>query len=509
MRLAGLASGLDIDSMVKELMKARRTSFDNLVKKRTSVEWQQEDYRTMSTKIVDFRNNKLSAFNLSNSISAKTSEVSGETSTLTVNSTSAAAAGTLNVKVTEVATAANTIYTFDNKQADGVTEKTLEELGFKADLSTSGNVFITVNGVKISTSKDGTLSDLANAINAKSSSANATALYDSKTGQFSFAATKTGATNVSGTSYTGLTIADIDDAASLAANITAKDATNTGKDAKVLVNGITYEQASNRFVLNGFDFTVKAKSVSTTGTMIAAVQDTTKIIDTIKSFVSEYNAVISSINSELSEAKYRTYKPLTSDEKEEMTEDEIKLWESKARSGTLRNDSTLSKYVSELRTAATFLVAGITDPSTGEKISIGITTGTYTEKGKLILDENKLRNALESNPNEVIALFTAKSSDTSPGSTTSGVFAKMSESSMTALTSLSKLAGTSLTSTETTGSFLEDSSISMQLREMRRREDRLQDRLNAAETQYYKQFSAMETAINKFNSQSSSLSSFL
>ncbi|WP_229692366.1 flagellar filament capping protein FliD [Paenibacillus radicis (ex Gao et al. 2016)] len=488
--MTGLASGLDIDSMVKELMKAKRTTYDNMVKQRTKVEWKQEDYRSLSTKIVDFRNNKLSSFNLSSAINAKTSAVSGDTAALTINSTSSTAAGTLTVKVEQVAASDSKVYTFS--AADKV--KNMTDLGFTTeDPDNADNVLVTINSQTVSVAKTANLTDLSKAINEKSSTLKATSIYDEASGQFSIAATQTGAGK--------LVLGD--------AVFTAKTPTggSVGLNAKISINGINYEQASNRFSLNGFDFTVKSASVTTNGTTISAVQDTQKIVDTIKSFVTEYNSLIGAINSELSEVADRNYKPLTSEEKKAMTDDEIKLWETKARNGSLRNDGTLSQFISDLRIAATSLVSGIKD-SSGNPLSIGITTGSYTEKGKLVLDEDKLKNALEINPDAVVKVFSSRSSDTSPGSTTSGVFAKMSASSLTALNILSTKAGTSLTSTDATATFLNNSLLSEQIKSMKDREKSMLDRLNAMEKQYYKQFSAMETAINKFNSQSSAIMSF-
>ncbi|WP_042170065.1 flagellar filament capping protein FliD [Paenibacillus gorillae] len=492
MRLSGFASGLDIDAMVKELMKAKRSSYDNMVKNRTKVEWQQEDYRSMSSKIVDFRNNKLSSFNLSKAIGAKTSEVSGDTTALTVNSTNSNASGTLNVKVDQVATAANSIYKFTNKFADN-TEKKLSDLGF-TEIGATGNVSININNVDITVSKDATLSELATAINAKSGTANATALYDAKSGQFSITATKTGLTDAS--KWTGITVANMPTMDNANNNIQVND-TNKGANAIISINGIEHEQASNRFAVNGFDFTVKTKTAANSVTTIAAVKDTETIVKTIQSFVSEYNSLISSINSELSETKNRSYKPLTADEKKEMSDKEVELWEEKARSGALRSDSTLTKLVTELRAATNALVGGIKDAS-GQNIPLGITTGSYTEKGKLVLNEDQLRSALESNPEAITNLFS---------NSTTGVFNKMTKSAMTALDSLSKRAGTSLTSTDTNASFLENSLLSGQIKQMKERESLMLRRLDMMEKQYYKQFSGMETAINKFNSQSSSLNS--
>lgn len=491
MRLTGLASGLDVESMVKELMKAKRTTYDNLIKNRTKVEWQQEDYRSLSTKIVDFRNNKLASFNLSNAITAKKSDLSGDTAALSINSTASSATGSLNVKVGDVATSAYNVYTFPGGTVDGSgNEKTLADLGFTG---TGENVVLEINGVEVTAKTTDTLSTLAKAINAKSSTANATALYDSKSGSFSISATKTGKTDTNGNGVK-VTSPVVDDNNFLN-NVLDTAASHSGSNASATINGITYTQASNRFAVNGVDFTVKAQSLTGMQTTISTSQDTSKIMETIKSFVSEYNSLIESINTELSEARNRTYLPLTSEEKKEMSDKEIEMWEEKARSGTLRGDSALNRLVTELRTSVTSLVGGIKGTN-GETISIGITTGSYTEKGKLVLDEAKLTKALESNPDAVTNLFTSNST---------GVFGKMSKSAMDALVDLSKKAGTSLTSSDLKTSFLENSMLSSQIRDMKDRESQMLQRLNRLETQYYKQFTAMETAINKFNSQSSTL----
>lgn len=485
MRISGFASGLDIDAMVKELMKARQTTHTNLVKKRTLAEWKQEDYRSISTKIVDFRNNKLSSYNMSTAMSAKTSQVGGDSNALTINSTNPSAAGTLSVTVSSVATAATDLYSFADPSM------TLEELGFTLEMedvngtpTPTGNVVVTINGKTVALSKDAKLDELASVINKNSSTFKAVAVYDGA-GKLSLSATQTGTSGLSGVNFPASGV---------------KSTIIPGDDARITVNGISYApQASNRFTINGVDFTVKAETQAGSPTTITAIQDTNKIVDTIKSFVSDYNNLISSINSELSEARNRDYNPLSSEEKSEMSEDDIKRWEEKARNGTLRNDSTLSNLVAELRLTATSLVAGIKDAA-GNSVPIGITTGTYTEKGKLVLDESKLRAALESNPNEVTELFSNNST---------GVLRKMMTSSMDALTELSKKAGTSLTSTDLSTSFLVNSSLSQEISKMKTKESDLLARLKRIETQYYKQFTAMETAINKFNSQSSSLSSFM
>lgn len=459
MRISGLASGLDVDAMVKELMKARRTSFDTMIKQRMQIESKRDDYRTASSKIVDFRNNKLASFNLSSAINAKSANVSGDTNALKMNSTSSSAAGILSVNVDTVATNARQVFSLGTANLGAGT--------------------FTINGETITLDASNG-ADLAAAINGNSKT-KATALYNADTGEISITAKETGINKLVITNSYSMTAIS----------------TYAGTDAKATINGMVYTQDSNRFEVNGVDFTIKAKSVS--DTTIEVVQDTSKIMDTIKSFVSEYNNLIGYINGELSEEVNRKFLPLTSDEKAAMKEKEIEQWEEKARSGRLRNDTTLSKYVSDLRSIALSVVEGV-DTGNADRLLIGISTGSYGEKGKLVLDEDQLLKALDSNPNEVADLFS---------NGTKGVFKKMMDTSMTALTDLSQIAGTSLTSSDTKISFLESSILGEQLRNMSSKESMMTARLNKLENQYYKQFTAMETAINRFNSQSSSLSSFM
>ncbi|REK69568.1 flagellar filament capping protein FliD [Paenibacillus paeoniae] len=461
MRLSGLASGLDVDAMVKELMKAKRATYDKVVKQKTQLEWKREDYRTISSKIVDFRNNKLANYNLSNAINAKTSNVSGAANSIRINATNSTASGSLEVKVEQLAT--NTREVFD--------------IG-------TGNLAVgevQINGESITLDGDMNGAQLAKIINGNSKY-KATALYNEQTGQISITAKESGAI----------------DSAMLVSGIANRNAaaSDPGKTAVVHINGMRYEQNSNRFVINGVDFT--AVDESDNSATISVTKDTTKTVDTIKAFISEYNSLISLVNGELSEEKFRNYMPLTTDEKSALSEKEVELLESKARSGLLRRDTTLTKLISDLRSTATALVGGA---QTGENsyLSVGITTGSYTEKGKLVLDEEKLRSALDSNPEEVTALFTGSN----------GVFRSMMDSSMSALKDLNKIAGTSLTSSDTAFTFMHNSTIGEQLKSMESRESQMLTRLNMMEIQYYKQFTAMEKAINKFNSQSSSLSSFM
>ncbi|MDG0794573.1 flagellar filament capping protein FliD [Cohnella ginsengisoli] len=296
-RMSGLASGLDIDSIVTKLMKAERTSLDTIVKKRTKIEWQQEAYRDINAKIVDFRNNKLANYSLSASIGAKTSDVTGNTNAITVNSTSSSASGTLNISVDAVAKSAYTVYSYTPTAPDSVdtTGKTLAQLGFSSNTITitqpSGTTSVTVD-----TSTD-TLATLAAKINADKST-NATASYNNATGQFSIVSKNTGSGFIT-----------MDNTVKFA------EAKTSGANAKATINGIAYEQASNTFDMNGINFTVRNQTSSSDPTTVSVKTDTTTILNTIKSFINDYNTLIGAINGKLGEKTYRDFMPLTEDEK--------------------------------------------------------------------------------------------------------------------------------------------------------------------------------------------------
>lgn len=188
------------------------------------------------------------------------------------------------------------------------------------------------------------------------------------------------------------------------------------KNAIVSINGVEMVQSSNTFALNGINYTLKATH-NVTGTdpaiNVTANKDKTAIVKQIKSFIEEYNKLIDHVNVKFTEKRYRSFKPLTDEEKQSLKENEVENWEAKAKSGTLRGNSDLDTFVTKLRSAIVDSVEGV-----GLSMSdIGIGTSGYLDKGKLTLDETKLNEKLENNFEDVVKLFT-KSSDVAYTDTT-------------------------------------------------------------------------------------------
>lgn len=233
--------------------------------------------------------------------------------------------------------------------------------------------------------------------------ANATMSYDVTSNSFTIQAKDSGATSK-------LDIVDTSGGLMSSLGITAIGA--VGSDASVTVTGedgtsMTIVRPNNSFTYAGLTFNIsKDLPVGADPVKVTVTGDTSKTFNTIKSFVEQYNALIDKLNSKISEKKDRGYTPLTDAQKASMTADQIQKWETKAKSGLLRSNTDIQNTLDRLRSALYSSVEGV-----GLSLyTIGITTSTdYRQKGKLVIDESKLKEALTNNPDEVTNLFTATS----------------------------------------------------------------------------------------------------
>lgn len=268
-----------------------------------------------------------------------------------------------------------------------------------------------------------------------------------------------------------------------------------GVDAQVTINGTELSKSSNSFTINGISLTLLATTAGKT-TTINTQTDSSTAIETIKGFIEDYNSMIELLNKKTSEVKYRDFAPLSEEQKKDMKEADIKTWTEKAQSGLLKNDDILRSTVSSMRMLIT--------QNLGDLSSIGITTGQYYENGKLYLNESKLKTAIAENPQKIIDLLQGPTSDAG-----SGLFDKLVKISETALERFSEKAGTDRFSASVTGTYKAENVIGRTLKGYNSRLDTMQKNLATAENRYYKQFTAMETAMSKLQSQSSSLLSSL
>lgn len=470
----------------------------------------------------------------------------GEGDTLSINS------GTLNV------IGKGGIFGIDRGASNRVnTSKTLGELyglgetsiGFtglqavqKEDgsgdkLDENGNKLyaLEINGVKIGEySVDTTLGTIMNDIN-KNEKAGVKVSYSTTSNQFVFTSTHGGS---------GGRIEIGDDGANLAAKlfgaveydgqgniakVRGKGVANyqgnefsviQGQDARMeaYVNGVktTLTSGTNTFDIDGFKVTANGTFEATNASERVTFDkkvDADKIVDAVKSFVEDYNKVLAEINKQYSTQPdhKNTYKPLTDDQKADMTEKQIEEYETKAKQGLLFGDNDLGNLSNALR----FVFSN----SNLDAIGVSVST-SYSDRGRITLDETKLRSALASDPDAVAEAFTAPLEqkqvtnsdgstswvdDTSSGGAISRLKVRLDKYAATTGATkgiLIEKAGSQYSPTALLQNMLQDKIDSYD-----DVIDTLTDRLNDKIDFYTSKFSKLETLIAQMNSQSSYLSS--
>ncbi|AFS71380.1 flagellar filament capping protein FliD [Exiguobacterium antarcticum] len=516
-RLSGLASGIDTETMIKQLMQAERAPVDRLSQKKQTLTWQRDAYREMNRGLLDLRT-AASDMLLSKNYTSKTA-ASSDASKVSVSASPAATAGSVTIdKIGQLASAASVTMT---TTAGNSSDTTLTASGMFTVTDGKINVQInsfSANGTAISEtiSLDSTqkLSDLTSAINDKAS-LGMSAVYNDITGKLVLTKTSTGKLNPN-LNAPDITILDAN-VGMEKVNSRVNGSGQDGVNAKYTIGGQELEQKTNTFTQNGL--TITLNGTSTTATTINTKLDTQANFDSIKKFVDKYNEMIDKMNKKVREEKYRDFQPLTDAQRKELSEDEVKKWEEKAISGVLKNDSFLRDGMNSFRSAISAKIdTGYSYTADSKTIElnymsqIGITsTSDFRDGGKLKLDETKLKKMLEEQPEGVYKLFTAdapepvKNPDGSITPNPGGLdgFVRQIQGFATAMRDkISKVAGLdgAVATTYRLGKSLADVDKSMLTWE---------DKLTVKENAYYRRFAAMEQAMNQANSQSATLASYL
>jgi len=271
-----------------------------------------------------------------------------------------------------------------------------------------------------------------------------------------------------------------------------------GTNAIFTINGLQTERNSNTFAINGVTFTLKQTfnetgSSTATPVTIAINNDNNTIFENIKGFIDKYNELIGKIQEKTQQERYKGYTPLTDEQREQLSDKQQEQWEEKAKSGLLRRDQTLTSLLSSMRMDFYGKVESEKiNPVYSQLASIGIkTTANYLEGGKLEINEAQLKKAIEEDPESIEALFNA--SGTTNGQ--KGIAQRLYDTVGRTMDVLYEKAGKSYS---TNNQF----TIGKQLNNINDQIDSLEDRLTAIEDRYYRQFTAMEKAIQNANQQS-------
>lgn len=396
---------------------------------------------------------------------------------------------------------------------------TVGKLGIGDETDTDTKYTFSINGKDIEYTAADTVSSIMNKIN--SSDAGVKISYDELSDKFKLQSTSTGSgydISITGDdeglfSKLGFSV---DSSGSLdSSTVTA------GQNAVVNINGVTVERANNDFTYNGLTISLKSTTGSyeqnadgsfvenSDGTIKAAAgtienkaeistsRDVDKIVDTLKSFVEDYNSLIEKLNKYThQEASYKSYAPLTDAQKKEMSEKEIELWEEKAKEGLLRNDKDISTFLSDMRSAMY--------TNTGTKFvlsNIGINSSSqWSDYGKLSIDEDQLKSALQTDAESVKELFVGEKGLTTRLNKICDKAASTSSGSPGSLVSLAGVVGKG---TE------KDNTIQDQLDSIAKKLESLNLVYEKRKERYWNQFNAMESALANMDSQSSWLTNMM
>ena len=310
---------------------------------------------------------------------------------------------------------------------------------------------------------------------------------------------------LNGSALAGIGLADIkvDDAGNVTVNGNADGSLPDdmglvkASDSEILLNGAKMTSSSSTVSVNGLSIELTGLTKAGEPLTLSVSSDTDAVYNTIKNFFTEYNALMKEMNELYDADTAKGYEPLTSEQKKEMSDDDIKLWEDKIKASLLRGDSSLGSVRSAMRNT---MMSQVTyNGKTYSLASFGICTSTdYTEGGLYHIygdaddsvyadKDDKLKKALEEDPDAVVNVL-------------SDIFGNLRK------TMSDKMAGSKVSSTQT---FYSDIKMKDDIKDYEKQIKEWETKLADMEDAYYRKFTAMETALAKLQSQQSSLSGLL
>ena len=488
LRMTGINSGMDTQSIVEQLVTAKSTKKEKLKKQQTKLSWKQDAWSSLNSKLYSLYNEQFGNLRLQGTFTAKKASIS-DSKLATVSADTKAVSGSQQLVVRQLAKQAyvtgakleDVKYTAEEQTSLGqILQKKIND---EMDRRTAAGEFKrNSDGGAMDNNKDGTV-ERANAydelkamwggetqkfsvragadsefkevelktdmnmkdVAAAFANAGLKASFDEGTGRFYFSSLKEGSEgqfeiktigglNALGTSeeaegeiknakansgnwleVLGLTTATKAD----------KDNPNGGsfinaQDAVIELNGAQYTNSNNTFSINGLNITAtseseKDESGNYKATTLTVSNDIDTVYNSIKDFFKKYNEIINEMDKLFNADSAKDYEPLTDEEKDAMSEDEIKEWEQKIKDALLRRDDNLRTVINTLKDGMSkqFPING----NTYSLSSFGINTLSFfeadeNERGSYHIDgdsddektkgnSDKLKEALTNNLEEI------------------------------------------------------------------------------------------------------------
>lgn len=544
-RITGLATGLDVDSVVKETMQAYQTKIDTVDQQKKVAELQQEMYRDV---IKECRNFYDDYFDISKSDSILlqrnwgTTTFESSNSAVSVTGNGGAEVAKYSVEVTSLAKAAS--YTVDPDKLNGTiyvnnvkvelgTNKTTEEKVKLINSALKGKGVTAKysdfeKGIVIKTEKLG--SDQSITLGGSKTIDEDSDFFTKKVDEYKNSVNKDtrdekkeifefeyNGKKITVDAKDGVTEDKIKDAMKEAGisietkedgkfSLTYEDSSKnlaSGTDCKATItkDGKTYEVEGNKnnsITLDGVTF--KFNSVTTEEVKITGKTDTKAIKDKLVKFVDDYNKIMEKLNTLINEKRDKDYMPLTEAQKEEMTDKQIELWEKKVKEGQLSRDSDLIRIRNSMKNAMSSLSGG-----TGESLAAfgikPVSDYNGNKNGTFTIDEEALNKALENDIENVMNTFIASSkndSDKGALQKLKSIFDTETQSSTSALIKKAGMEGSSTASNNT---------LSNKIKKYEEKISRMETIFSTKQQALYSKYARLETLMNNLNSQSSYLTS--
>lgn len=526
-------SGLDVESLVKVGMISHQKKYDRIYKKEVETEWRKEAYANVYDKVNTFKS-RMSDYRLSSSTKPMTTTSSNADA---VTATANANAGVMGhtVEVTQAATNAYLMTATSQIGRAGTPGSTkLRDIAFSGGARPGGMLdgdtalkFKVSNGTGSAEvsftaeeifTKNLTLNDLANRINnarytdssGKKTSLNIRANYDSVSDGFSLANSKTGTNNKidltvdttsSSASYTTTLLNNMNlgvvSNGTIGTPMTLTTSSPTtismaaaGTNANVKIDGRNYANLQeNNLTVNGVTYTFKKPTPVGTPATVNVAQDQDKLVENVKKFVDEYNALLDELNKLYGDKGHKDYGVLTKSQEEGMTKDQVEKWNAKAKEGLLYRDSYVRSIISDLRDAVINRVQSV--PGRYSTLSsIGITAKNQT--GHLQLDETKLKNAIAAEPDAVNRLISYDDENDDYGN--NGVASRIFNKLGGRLKELERHSGVAADKTDL-------SELGKLIQNYEKQMSDFKKLMSSFESKLYQKYNAMETAISRLSTQ--------
>lgn len=398
MRITGLATGMDVDKTVTEMMKPYRMKVDKVTQERELIKWKQDACRDIIKDInkfkytyLDIQGEDKNILNLKSG-DILTADVQYGTSAKVEVIKGTAQEGKYTVNVIEKATTSKIILDMDKNYS----------------LTSNKSVDVTIDGKKVTIDFTGkNVDEIVRNINSsikndKDLQGKLVARFSEIEGGLVFQTKETGAKTSLDVTGSGFT----------------QKLKEVGKDARFTVENpdgkVSKELISseNKYEIDG----VKITLLDVGKTNVTVKKDTEGVYKKFKEFVDDYNKLVDKIYTKTCEKKQFKYQPLTEEQKKEMKKEDIDRWEQKAQQGILRDDSELRDMLNDLRKcffgndpkAGHYSTVEGCNVNFDSKLGINL-TNDYTKPGQIVLDGAKFKKNLEEKPEEVIKLFTKKS----------------------------------------------------------------------------------------------------